>query len=256
MKTDCTKLNREAFERMELTYPSNLVIVEMGEEKEIMTSAGIKINFNPDVQYAVANEDDGSSHVADVCAVTGRVVKTVDRLYFNRRDVKRTMSWECDMELQEDDIVWFHPLIAKNCSEILVDRTLYKVIPYEDLFVAKRWLWRDKWKGEKYEEIICLNGNVLLETIEQKKMSDFDVLEHGVDEERGIVRFNGLDNKRYQAVGVADMPNLKDGDLVVIQKGSYPFYLERFKYNATFDNGKMYFCVQKRFIQAVIQEGL
>lgn len=237
MQNHRTKLTRKQFDAYKVAHPSNLVIVEMPPEKDLLTESGVKLNFNPDTLYAEGND----SHVADVCPVSGIVVKVVDKLYFSRRDVDRTMMWETDMELKVGDEVWFHPLIAKNCDEVEVDGTVYKIIPFEDCFIARRG-----------DEVICLNGNVLLEPVMLPKISELDVLDKDIDKTRGIVAFNGSDVKRYMSVGQADMPNLQKGDLVAIQKDAYIYFLERFRYNSHFDGGKQYICIQKRFVEAVL----
>jgi co-chaperonin GroES (HSP10) len=46
--------------------------------------------------------------------------------------------------------------------------------------------------------------------------------------------------------------DVKVGDTVILDKRSYPFYLERSKYNSNFDGDKQFIVIQKRFILAVI----
>jgi len=230
------KISKAEFERYEVHYPANLVIVEMPPEKDILV-AGIKINFNDEVLYA---EGEGS-HIADMAPVTGVVAKVVEKLYYNRKDTLRTMSWDCDCDTQKGDRVWFHHLISKNCSEIDVEGTIYKIIPFEDLFLALRG-----------EEVIMLNGNILLSEVLVPKLSELDITTDTVDKTRGIVAYNGKDNRKYQAQGIADLSGLKKGDLVIINKGAYVFYLERNKYNSCFDGGKPYICIQKRHLDAVL----
>jgi hypothetical protein len=241
MKNNRTRLTRDEFYRYGCYYPSNVVIIEMPPEHDLKTPSGINVGFNPDVQYGTVNEEDTSSHVADCADVYGTVVKQVDRLYFNPKDINNSMSWDCDVETQAGDIVWSHPLATKNCEEIQVDDKIYKVLRYEDLFVARRG-----------DEVIPLNGNVILETQYKSKLSTLDVLEPEVDPTRGIVKWVGSNNRRYQTNGIADFVGLKEGDLVVIQKNCYPFYLERSKYNAHFDQGNLYFVIQGRHIMALL----
>lgn len=231
-----TKLSRVAFENMNVHYPCNMVIVRMPPEKDILV-AGIKINFNDEVLYAEGNE----SHIADMAPVMGVVSKVVEKLYYNRKDTLHTMSWDCDQPLIKGDRVWFHHLISKNCSEIDVEGTIYKIIPFEDLFLALRG-----------EEVLMLNGNILLSEVLVPKLSEFDITPDTVDKTRGIVAYNGKDNREYQVRGIADLSGLKKGDLVAISKGAYVFYLERNRYNSSFDGGKPYIVIQKRFLDAVI----
>ena len=240
MQNNRTKLSKEQFARFNVFYPSNFVIVEMPPEHNIVTPSGIDVGFNPDVQYGTMDSSDTSAHVADCADVFGTITKQVDRLYFNRKDINKSMSWNCDVETLVGDVVFFHPLISKNCNEILVEDTVYKAIPYEDLFVARRG-----------DTVICLNGNILIEPILKPKLSEFDISDPQEDKYKGIVRYNGTNNRRYMARGQADM-DVKVGDTVILDKRSYPFYLERSKYNSNFDGDKQFVVIQKRFALAVI----
>jgi hypothetical protein len=237
MENPTTTLTKEQFNRYKVHYPSNLVIVEMPPEKELITPTGINVGFNPETMYAEGE----SSHVADCAPVVGVIVKQVEKLYYNPTDTARTMSWKTPLETKIGDTVWFHHLISKNCCEINVDGVIYKIIPYEDLFVAKRG-----------DDVICLNGNVLLEEMQIDKISKFDVLDHGRDNKRGIVRFNGSDVTEFQCEESIDMPDLKAGDIVIIDQKAYLFYLERANFNSTFDHGKLYLCVQKKHIMGIL----
>lgn len=229
-------LTKEEFERYEVHYPSNYVIVEMEPRKDILV-AGIKVNFNEDTLYGEGNE----SHVADMAPTHGVIVKQVEKLYYNRKDIAHSMSWKTDLATSIGDTVFFHHLISKNCSEVVVEDKVYKVIPYEDLFVAKR--------GKK---VVCLNGNVILQTVYKPKVSQFDITEPEIDKFKGIVNNNGSNNIEYQTKGLVDFKGLKVGDMVLIDKNSYPFYLERSRYNSSFDSDTQYLCCQKKHIIAVL----
>lgn len=236
MENPRVKLGKAEFERYNVYYPSNLVIVRIAE-KDIITPSGINVGFNENVQYAEGDDN----HIANCACTNGIIVKQVEKLYYNRKDVVKSMSWKTTLETQIGDTVFFHHLASKNCSEIDVEGAIYKVILYEDLLVTKR--------GEK---IIPLNGNVILQEVYKDKLSWLDISEPEVDKFKGIVKYNGSDNEEYQARGVADFTGLKEGELVMIDKGSYPFYLERSRWNSEFDKGNQYLTSQKRHIQAVI----
>ncbi len=257
------KLTKAELERYEMPYPCNSVLVRMPPAKDLLVS-GIKINFNEDTLYAEGED----SHVADVAPVMGWIEKQVDRLYFNRKDTARSMTWDTDLETQVGDQVWFHAFVSKNCVELEVEGTVYKVIPYEDLFVAIReWetvkgtttfmfddnsITEGEYTNEIETETICLNGNVLLDEVLIPKLSKFDVSPDTVDKTKGIVAYNGSDNKRYLAKESADLSGLKKGDMVTISERAYVFYLERSKYNSTFDGGRPYICIQGRYLDAKI----
>jgi hypothetical protein len=248
MENPRIKLTQKEFDAFDVHYPSNLVIVQMPPEKDIEV-AGIKVNFNPDTLYAEGE----SSHPADMAPVMGTIVKQVEKLYYNRKDTERTMSWKTSLETLVGDTVWFHHLISKNCSEIEVNKIVYKVIPYEDLFLSVRYVdYPDEFGGIDFAKIITpLNGNILLKEVFIPKLSQFDVTPDTVDPTRGIVAYNGSDNQEYQTGG-ADLSGLAKGDMVVINKNSYIFYLERSKYNSNFGDGERYICIQKKHLDAKI----
>lgn len=239
MKNERTKLSAKAFASFRTPFPANKIIVRI-DKKEIKTKAGINLDFNEDTIYAEGTD----SHAANVSTVMGTVAKVPDKLYFHPRDVN-SMSWEVDgFDLQVNDIVWSHPLNVRNCDEIDVEGILYQVWALEDVFIARR--------GGIDGEVICLNGNVILEPISQEKVSDYDLLPKGLDTEKAIVRYVGKPNKRYQAVQCADIQGLKPGQTVIIEKGTPIIWLERFYANANFDHGKMYYCIQARHVVAIL----
>lgn len=244
MENPRVKLSKAEFERYEVHYPANVVIVRIAE-KDIITSSGIKVNFNDEVQYAEGDDN----HIANMACTNGIIVKQVEKLYYHRKDVVKSMSWKTALETHIGDTVFFHHLASKNCSEIDVEGAIHKVINYEDLLVAKRLVFENS-ISETWT--IPLNGNIILQEVYKDKLSWLDILEPEVDKFKGIVRFNGSDNIEYQARGVADIKGLKEGELVMIDKSSYPFYLERSRWNSSFDGDKQYLTSQKRHIQAVI----
>lgn len=261
MKNNRTSLSREQFDAMKCAFPCNQVIVKI-EKKDIKTPSGINLSFNDDVLYG---EGEGS-HVADMSTVMGTIIKQPEKLYFHPHD-SRSMSWETELETAVGDVVFSHPLNVRNADEIEVDGDIYQVWPTEDLFCAKRRMAiqrkniteNDMIVDEAafhdvvvVDRVIPLNANVILEPIYKPKLSEFDVLPKELDKERAIVRFVGSSNKRYQAKGVADIEGIKVGDMVLIDKNTYIIWLERMEYNSNFDNGKMYYAIQKRFILAVI----
>ena len=241
MKNFRTRLTKQQFDNYKVSYPSNMVIVEIPHYEEVKTPAGINVGFNPDVLYSDYDGEDTSARPADLAGVRGVIVKQVDQLYFNPKNISRSMSWDAIVETEIGMTVWTHPLNVKNCCEIEVDDKLYQVWPYEDLFV-----------GRVNDRVVCLNGSVILEPLYKERSSELDVLESEIDKTKAIVRFNGSDNKCYLNKGFTDMKGLKDGDVVLIDRNTYLFYLERFSYNATFDNGKKYWCIQKKHIIGIL----
>jgi len=242
------RLTRKEYDEATVSYPSNYVHLLMPKKEELKTKAGIIIGFNEDVTYGESD----TSHIADVTIVRGEIVKQVDRLYFNRKDIDNTMSWSCDVDTQMGDIAYSHPLALKNCPQILVEDDVYSVIKYEDILVAKRHRWISKFDGKETWDVICTNGYAILELVQKEAISELDLLDKDIDKKRGIVKYVGKPNKLYQNPKRSDIPNLEVGDLVTIDPNVNVFFLERSIWNLSFDGDKQYLTVQMCDIEFVL----
>ena len=65
----------------------------------IKSKGGIIIGINRDEEY----EDERTTHAADLAEIWARVYKLPEKLYFDKTD-PRSMSWECDMDLEIGDL--------------------------------------------------------------------------------------------------------------------------------------------------------
>ena len=242
MEINRISLSQQEFDRAQVVYPSNSVIVEIENWKEeVRTKSGVVIGFNSDVLYG---EGEGS-HIADVARVYGRVVKQPLRIYFHptRND---SPPWHPRLETMIGDYVWYNPLVAVNCEELLVGERLYKVIPYQDLFVARR--------GGMDGEIIPLNGFCVLQTMTLEAQSRFDVISKlGVDKSRGRVLCVGQPNIAYQNVVNADHDDVQEGDIAVFDSRIIPAYLERNEFNMNFSDSEKVFVVQRHRISLILR---
>jgi hypothetical protein len=100
-------------------------------------------------------------------------------------------------------------------------------------------------------EIIILNGYVLLEEVmEEKKDNGIWSPVHKLTD-RGIIRFMGS-KREYDLPQLTDDIDIAIGDEVLLRKGAHIIPMERQKYLATFDDGKMYRRVKRSDIVAVI----
>jgi hypothetical protein len=238
-----TKLSREEFERAEI--PSNHVAVELLRlEENATTHGGIYMGYNTDETW----EDDAETHPADIASICGIVRKLPQSLYYTPDGLG--MPWDTDMELQEEDMVWYNIIESLNSVELAVDNAFIRLIPYQDIYCAKREYWIDKWTNKKATEVVMLNGYCLLEQVRLPKLSDLDVTsEDHVYEDRGIIRYLGTPNRTYTVSKYQDNTELKVGDMAFIRPGYKPFMLERREYFARFsEDHKLYYCVQRRNI--------
>jgi co-chaperonin GroES (HSP10) len=237
--------------------PQNMVLCEMFYDNEgAKTKSGIIFGTLKDVVYADAdNADDASSHAADLAEVCAIVVKLPQELYFNPEDEK-SMPWGTDMELCEGDLVWTSPLETLNSVSLVCEGKIYKLLPYQDLYCAKREIWVDKWSipQKKKTIVVMLNGFVLCEQLPRPKLSELDIVNNDtIDKTKGKVAYLGTPNKRHKGEMVSDFKDLKVGDEVLFDKKYMPFTLERTLYASKFDDKKLYFVVPRARIVAVIK---
>ena len=241
--------------------PSNTVMVEMLYSSEGMkTKGGVIVGFDTDVEYS----EDHTSHVADLAIVTAMVYKTPVGLYYDKED-SHGMPWDCDMELEIGDLVWFNAMESLNSVEIECESKTYKLLPYQDLYVATRKVtpydggglaWRFAFLTQSDVRIVIpLNGYVLLEPVYTKTEHSLAIDDKKEDLTRGIVRFVGKPNREYQNDKYADFQELEDGDLVLFNPNTPVFRLERKSYLARFDGDKIYNVVQRRRIAMILSKG-
>lgn len=250
MPTHQVKISEQEFERGNVPSWGNVIVVEMQHSAEgYTTSAGIIVGFNTDTIYADGSgqyKDDKESHAADLAEVYGRVVRVPDQLSYEKEDLNH-MSWLPEMEVEIGDYVWFHPLISKNCVEIIVGHKKYKCIPYEDLFVAR--------KGGLDGDIVPLNGHCLLERVFDTPKSELDVTSSKkVLQDRGRVAFVGKPNIEYQNETVGDILDVQKGDIAYFTPGYTPIFLERKAFMANFDGDNLYYATQRRRIALTVRE--
>jgi len=234
--------------------PSNTVLVEMTYTTEgIKSKGGIVIGFNRDVEY----DDESDSHAANLAEIYATVYKCPPKLYYKRGD-NLSMQWDVDMELQKGDIVFFNGMESSNAVEIICEGTIYKLIPYQDIYCAKRLgkIWRGIGGATAEYEVIMLNGYVLLEQVYLENKSELAVSKQGeVDKTRGIVRYVGRPPKEYQRKEYCDIKDLEIGDMVLLAPNAPLFLLERTKALSTFDGDKLYWVTQRRRISMVLSKG-
>lgn len=211
---------------------TNMVLVHVESNEGRTTQGGIIIGFNLDVVYGEGT----GSHAADAAEVHGVVFKCCDKLFYQKDD-PYTMSWDTDIMIQEGDQVWFNYIVSTHTVTLDVDGEMYLLIPYGDLFVAKRG-----------ETVIPLNGYVLLEEVKKEEVSFLYLAETDkMDQRRGIVRYVGEPNREYRVDAFSDDIDIAEGDMVQLRSGFTPYRLERQSYFADF--GEMLLVVQRRNIE-------
>ena len=183
------------------------------------------------------------------------VVLVPEGLYFyppmyKHKHATESIDWDTDMELLPGDIVWhnFMELADTYNIEVRDEKALYKLLRYEDIYLAKRG-----------EELIMLNGYCLCEEVLRDRLGELDVLDRDIDKGIGKVVLLGKRNRSYRIRGGAkDLDGddvLKVGDIIVKRRPDVHIRLEE-DVHARFPLGekKMYFIIQRRDIFAVIDK--
>jgi hypothetical protein len=236
------RISRQEFNSLILINNSVIVksIIDMSKIKLKNTN----ITLDIDVDY---EKDAHSPRVLEVI----RTPK--DPLTFNKNMSSKTLSWKTNMELQKGDIVWVHSLAViydeySTLVRIIVDDDVYFIINYEDLIVAKR--------GDK---IICLNGYVLIQpNLEdlQEKYKYIYVPTNLIEKKKipvlsWTVKYVGFLNVDYKNPMKNDFDyDLKDGDIIYINKKRKPYPLEN-SLHRYFNNNEDYYFTQRCEIVAV-----
>ncbi len=234
--------------------PQNQVLVEMLYSSEgLKSKGGLLVGFLPDTEW----DDETTSHKADIAEIWARVYRLPERLYF-KKDDPASMPWDCDMELQEDDCVWFNTIESYNAIEIECEDKHFRLIPYQDIYCAKREVYVDKWaypKPTKKTVVVMLNGYVLCKPVYIQTSHELAIDDKKEDKTRGIVAFVGNPNRQYQNDDYVDFVDLRVGDEVVFNPNSPVFRLERQSYLAQFDGDNLYNVIQRRRIGFVAKRG-
>ena len=183
------------------------------------------------------------------------VVMVPEGLYYypglyKHKKATESIDWDTDMELLPGDIVWHNFMELTDTYNIKVrdDKALYKLLRYEDIYLAKRG-----------EELIMLNGYCLCEEVLRERLSEFDVLDRDIDKNIGRVVLVGKRNRSYRVrSGIRDLDGddmLKVGDIIVKRRPDVHIRLEE-DVHARFPLGekKMYFIIQRRDIFATIDK--
>jgi hypothetical protein len=234
--------------------PANMVLCEeIFSAEGAKTKSGIIYGVNTDINYGSDDLDDKTSHPADMAQVALRVYKLPEKLYFNPDDPDKSMPWETDMELWEDDFVWTNIIETLNAITLVCEGVNYKLIPYSDIIIARREYWVNKWVNKKAAKVFTINGYILCTQIMKEKLSDLDIIStEKIDMTKGKVAFLGEPNKRYVRPEYTDFEDLQVGDTVLWDKKYIPYLLERQTYASKFDENKLYWVVPRRRIVMVL----
>ena len=158
----------------------------------------------------------------------GTVVKLPDKFNFWDTD-KRGLQWKTDMDVKIGDLVWFYAITSHSSEKLIYEGRKFILVNYEDLYLAKRG-----------NDIICLNGNVLLKPV-YKTVKALDYEKKELDTTKAVVYKSGKINRKYKDEKLQDDPFIKEG-MTVLLGGMAVRFLELEPY--LFLDGKRYIVCQ------------
>ena len=186
------------------------------------------------------------------------VILVPDSLYYHSKEMNygpEPMPWLCDLEIKPGDTVVHTFMERDDIVNIEVDDEpgeLYRLMPYDDIYVARRG-----------EEIIPLNGYNLCEEVDKPKISKLLDLVHEepVDRMIGKVVHAAKPNREYRLWNRAtkrwygkDLDGeamLSPGDIIIKRRGDIHIRLEEDIHARFFDSEVMYFIIQQKDIMAI-----
>lgn len=212
------RLQCEEVANLDGVVMNNKVLIEV--EGWIYDTIETKSGF----KFWVDNTDQVSQHVVR----HGKVMKVPSRLIY-WTDNKNGMMWMTEIEICVGDMVWFYAMTSFDAEKLSFKGRKFILLNYEDLYVAKR-----------NNEVICLNGNVLLQP-QYKTLKALSHTQTLLDATRAKVAFIGSINTAYEQDGRQDDQNIKQG-MEVFLTGIPPRFIED-KKHLIFD-GNEYMVVQ------------
>ena len=205
-----------------------MVLIRPVSKEGATTKAGVIVGFDSDAKYV----DEEGSHIADMTSTVGTVIALPIHHW--------TEGYTIENELRVGDTAYFNYFASIHGTDVWVGKELYRLIPYSGMVARVR-------DGE----IAILNGYVLLEEVMETKQENGIWSPARKLTDRGIIRYLG--GKRvYDLPALTDDIDLNVGDTVLLRKGAHVIPMERQKYLATFDDGKMYRRVKRSDIVAVL----
>lgn len=188
----------------------------------------------------------------------GEVIMVPDGLFYHSHTYaayphgNESMPWDCDMELQVGDIV-VHTFFERNdIVNIEVEDEpgeLYRLMPYDDIYVARRG-----------DQVIPLNGYCLCEEIEKPPLSTIiDIVEaEPINTNVGKIAYVAKSNREYRNdyTGIArDLDGNADisvGDIIIKHRGDIHIRLEEDLHTQKFfDTKVLYFICQRKDMMGI-----
>lgn len=233
------------------SFPNSVLIKPNRGENEIILPNGMKLLL--DISF------EKNMH-APVVGTVMSVPEYLDPKY---------MQWDCDMELLRGDTVCYSYEAATAALEndegrlVESEGQVYFIIPYEEIFVAKRSHELDPITGNfvsdsPYHKIVPVNGYLLVEPVEEKLGEEMSKYLAGTNREilhserfgRVAYKSTGKIRKYNDGDGKPDNQDVKPGDYICFARGCDQ--LCEYDLHTTLLGNKKFFRMQRRYVLAVI----
>jgi co-chaperonin GroES (HSP10) len=222
-------LKQNEVDNMRIIQP-NKVLVEITEKNEDKkTKSGI-IMVSPtyrSIERPTMNPVDGHDDFlwrnSNKYGIVRQVPKQLKRY--------RNHLWSTTVEIQSGDKVWFDAMDGENCDTIITENSLYYLLDYFSLHVARRG-----------DDVVMLNGYTLCTLVDDESSSVLAIKTGKKDARLGVLAYLGSCNKYYYG-RLEDDEDLQVGQKVIFNLP--PVMLES-AYLSAFD-GKTQYRISHRF---------
>ncbi|HEX9826280.1 MAG TPA: hypothetical protein VGA80_06745 [Flavobacteriaceae bacterium] len=158
----------------------------------------------------------------------GKVISLPEKLIYWYENKRIGIAWQTNLDIKVGDEVWYYGLMGHTAEKVTYQGRKFILINYEDLYVAKRG-----------DEVIPLNGNVLLELL-YKPVGGLSIKEREVDPYWAKVAYIGLKNTLYESSSKEDDDRIKKGAKVLIS--GIPLRKMEMEPFLDFDGKEYYIC--------------
>lgn len=192
--------------------------------------------FDKALGFFTGNEE--WSNCGEMVTRYGEIVSLPKSLSIRKKGGDLGLEWQTTLEAKVGDIAYWGIMEGANCPLIRVGDQTYFLVDYAEIRLLKRG-----------EEIIPVNGFIILEAVEHKEGGILITPESAkhTDKKRGVVKYIGKRNECYYPDNFYDA-HLNVGDTVLFSAG----VLTELEDERYFSLLRGLFYVQSRWVIATI----
>jgi len=236
------EITKDELDRM--VMKSNKVLIRQPEKDKgfIVRPSGLMVITNANAMITNSQESYEKTDETRFMPRWGIVERVPSELRFNKRQKENPkdnrydeyLDWGTTQELEIGDEVWASYFDIMHCDKFDCEDTIYWIVDYKYLIVAKRG-----------EQVICLNGYILFEQRNDYPLkSKFIILPKEIDKSKGTIKHIGSANEWYVNPKYSDNVEVYEGQDVLFRnkvecllepEGNYHFSDYPLRYQKRYD---------------------